>query len=120
MLGVALLGVFLFWRRRRFPDDRWYLWLLIVSAPLGFVAIEAGWTVTEVGRQPWIIYGIMRTSEAVTPVPNLIVPFTMFTALYIVLFIIVIYLLWRHVFQSPTGEALEDIEQEGPPENEDT
>jgi cytochrome d ubiquinol oxidase subunit I len=113
MLGVALVGVFLAWKRRRFPDDRWYLWLLIVSAPLGFVAIEAGWTVTEVGRQPWIIYGIMRTSEAVTPMPNLIVPFTLFTALYIVLFVIVIYLLWRHVFQSPEPEEPAGEQQAG-------
>ncbi len=41
---------------------------------MGFIAIEAGWTVTEVGRQPWIIYGVLRTADAVTPMPGLIVP----------------------------------------------
>lgn len=112
MLGVALLGALMAWRRRRLPDRRWYLWLLVLSAPLGFVAIEAGWTVTEVGRQPWIIQGFMRTAEAVTPMPNLIVPFTLFSGLYLILFVVVIYLLWRHVFQSPSGEELAEINAE--------
>lgn len=101
MLLVALIGAFLAWKKRRVPDQRWYLWLLVITAPLGFVAIETGWVVTEVGRQPWIIQGYMRVSEAVTPMPNLIVPFAVFSVLYLVLFVIVIYLLWRHVFQSP-------------------
>jgi cytochrome d ubiquinol oxidase subunit I len=65
------------------------------------IAIEAGWTVTEVGRQPWIIYGIMKTADAVTPMPGLIVPFTLFTLLYIFLGIIVIWLLTNMVRQSP-------------------
>lgn len=106
MLGVALLGALLAWRRRAVPQQRWYLWLLVVSGPLGFLAIEAGWTVTEVGRQPWVIYGYMRTADAVTPMPGLIVPFTVFSLLYLVLSVIVIYLLRRHVFQSPTAEQL--------------
>ena len=57
----------------------------IFAAPLGFIAIETGWVVTEVGRQPWIIYGVMRTAEAVTPMPGLVVPFVTFTILYIFL-----------------------------------
>ena len=51
-----------------------------VESPLGFIAIEAGWTVTEVGRQPWVVYNILRTADAVTPMPGLIVPFLTFTA----------------------------------------
>jgi cytochrome d ubiquinol oxidase subunit I len=57
--------------------------------------------VTEVGRQPWIIYGVMRTAEAVTPMPGLIVPFTVFTLLYIFLASVVVWLIWRQVAQSP-------------------
>ncbi|HEX5884743.1 MAG TPA: cytochrome ubiquinol oxidase subunit I, partial [Pyrinomonadaceae bacterium] len=68
---------------------------------LGFIAIETGWVVTEVGRQPWIIYGVMRTSEAVTPMPGLIVPFITFTLLYILLAIVTIWLLLRQVAASP-------------------
>jgi len=74
---------------------------IVLAAPLGFVAIETGWTVTEVGRQPWIIYGVMRTAEAVTPMPGLVVPFVTFTVLYIFLAIITVFLLLRQVAASP-------------------
>ena len=67
--------------------------MLVIAAPLGFIAIETGWVVTEVGRQPWIIYGVMRTSEAVTPMPGLVVPFLLFTALYIALAAIVVVMM---------------------------
>src|SRR5258706_108233 len=63
--------------------------------PLGFLAIETGWVVTELGRQPWIIYGVMRTREAVTPMPGLVVPFVIFTGVYIFLAIVVAFLLRR-------------------------
>jgi cytochrome d ubiquinol oxidase subunit I len=65
------------------------------------VAVEAGWTVTEVGRQPWIIQGVMRTSEAVTPMPGLVVPFVFFTLLYVFLAGVVVWLLLRQVAASP-------------------
>ncbi len=54
------------------------------ATPMGFIAVEAGWTVTEVGRQPWIIYGIMKTADAVTPMPGIIYSFYLFTAIYII------------------------------------
>ena len=104
LMAVALVGGVLAWRRREIPDDRWYLRTLVFCAPLGMIAIEAGWMVTEIGRQPWIIHGIMRTSEAVTPMPGLVVPFVTFTVLYIFLAAIVAYLLWRHVFQTVDSE----------------
>jgi cytochrome d ubiquinol oxidase subunit I len=72
------------------------------------LAIEAGWTVTEVGRQPWIIYGVMRTSEAVTPMPGLVIPFVIFTLLYMFLAAVVAWLLFRQVAQSPHGGGAED------------
>lgn len=107
--GVAMMLVALWaaWRwlrgRRnyRWLDSKWFLRTLIVAAPLGFIAIETGWVVTEVGRQPWIIYGVMRTSEAVTPMPGLMVPFITFTVLYIFLAVITVWLLLRQVAASP-------------------
>ncbi len=108
MMGVAALSAVLAWRRRRrglpaLPTRRWFLWLVFLSGPLGFIALEAGWTVTEVGRQPWIIAGVMRTADAVTPMPGLVVPFATFTLLYIVLGVVSIVLLKRHVFfDAPT------------------
>ena len=80
-----------------------FLRVLVAAAPLGFIAIETGWVVTEVGRQPWIIYGMMRTSEAVTPMTGLVVPFVTFTLLYIFLAAITVWLLLRQVAASPQG-----------------
>jgi cytochrome bd ubiquinol oxidase subunit I len=105
LAGVGLLTAFLAWRKRGLPDARWLLWLLVAASPLGFIAIEAGWTVTEVGRQPWVVYNILRTADAVTPMPGLIVPFVTFTLLYIFLAVIVVWLLWRQVVASPTIPA---------------
>jgi cytochrome d ubiquinol oxidase subunit I len=68
--------------RRHWLDHRLMRRAIILCAPLGFVAIEAGWIVTEVGRQPWIIYGIMRTADAVTPVPGQIIHLAVFVTLY--------------------------------------
>jgi cytochrome d ubiquinol oxidase subunit I len=68
---------------------------LVVAIPTGFIAIEAGWIVTELGRQPWIIYGIMRTSEGVTPVPGMVYHFCLFLALYGMLTLATVWLLRR-------------------------
>lgn len=85
------------WKQGRLYEDRLLLRALALGAPLGFLAIEAGWVVTEVGRQPWIIYGIMRTSEAVTPMPGIAIPFVMFTVLYGVLALVVVWTISRHI-----------------------
>src|SRR5262249_49838487 len=66
MLALVLLGGWLRWRGRLF-DTPLFLWLLQLAAPLGFVAVIAGWCVTEVGRQPWTVYGLLRTAESVSP-----------------------------------------------------
>jgi cytochrome bd ubiquinol oxidase subunit I len=66
MLGLVLLGGWLRWRGRLF-DTPLFLRLLQLTAPLGFVAVIAGWCVTEVGRQPWTVYGLLRTAESVSP-----------------------------------------------------
>jgi cytochrome d ubiquinol oxidase subunit I len=59
------------WRRRRLPESKLFLWALVAAGPLVVVALEAGWVVTEVGRQPWIVQGIMRTADAVTNAPGI-------------------------------------------------
>jgi len=101
MMAVALWGLYLVWRGRGLYNSKWFLRATVVSAPLGFIAIEAGWTVTEVGRQPWIIYKVMRTAEALTPMPGLVVPFITFTLLYIFLAGIVVLLIMRQIKESP-------------------
>ena len=101
LITAGVIGGWLAWKHKSLPTQRWYLRFVTFCTPLGFIAIEAGWTVTEVGRQPWVIYNIMRTADAVTPMPNLVIPFVSFTILYIFLSIIVVVLLRRHIFQSP-------------------
>jgi cytochrome bd ubiquinol oxidase subunit I len=75
------------------PFRRAFLTATAIAGPLGFAALEAGWGVTELGRQPWIIYGIMRTVDAVTPMPGLVVPFTAFVLVYLFLSAAVVVLL---------------------------
>ncbi|HZS60245.1 MAG TPA: cytochrome ubiquinol oxidase subunit I [Gemmatimonadaceae bacterium] len=99
---LAVAGVWGLWaliRRREF--GKWLLMALSIATPLGFICVEAGWTVTEVGRQPWIVSGILRTADAVTPMPGLIVPFLVFTTLYVFLGVIVTWLMYQQVVRSP-------------------
>jgi cytochrome bd ubiquinol oxidase subunit I len=105
LAAVALLGAWLRWRTGRLPTGRRFLWLVVLCGPLGMLAIEAGWTVTEVGRQPWIIYGIMRTAQAVTPLPYLPLRLALFVAMYVFLGAVVVVLMRQQVFQSPRGPA---------------
>jgi cytochrome bd ubiquinol oxidase subunit I len=101
---MALVSLWIGWtrlRRRNVATSRWLLRAIALGAPMGFLAIEAGWTVTEVGRQPWIIQGVLRTADAVTPMPGLIVPFLLFTLLYCFLGVIVVWLLYRQIIRSP-------------------
>jgi len=86
-IGLRLL------RRRAVVGSPALLSACVIAGPLGFVAIEAGWVVTEVGRQPWVVQGIMRTADAVTPAPALAVPFIGFTAIYAVLAAVLVFAL---------------------------
>lgn len=97
MLGLALLYFISLWKKKRWLDQKWLLKLFVIATPLGFIALEAGWTVTEVGRQPWIINGIMRTADAVTPMPGIRYSFYLFTAVYISLSLIVTFILYRQI-----------------------
>ena len=97
MMLVALLYFMALWKKKEWLTSRWLLKLFVVATPLGFIAVEAGWTVTEVGRQPWIINGIMRTADAVTPMPGIVYSFYIFSAVYISLAVIVIFMLYRQI-----------------------
>ncbi|MDK2745396.1 MAG: cytochrome ubiquinol oxidase subunit I [Nitrospira sp. BO4] len=96
MAGTAVWGAWRLWKGH-LETDRRLLRTLVAMSPLGFIAIQAGWVVTEVGRQPWIIQGLMRTSQAVTPMPGLWIPMVTFSALYIVLAGVVVWAMWRHI-----------------------
>ncbi len=113
LMGLGLLSAFLAWRGRRLPTQRWLLWLMVLAGPLGFVAIEAGWVVTEVGRQPWVIYGLVRTADAVTPMPGLAVTFTTFTILYLFLAAVVAWLMWTQIINAPVSDIHAQHEEAG-------
>jgi cytochrome d ubiquinol oxidase subunit I len=96
--ALALLGVvflFLRWRRPQLLDRPLFLRVTALATPLGFIAVEAGWTVTEVGRQPWIIYGIMRTRDAVSPMPGLQWPLSAIVIVYALLTLVVTFVTLR-------------------------
>jgi cytochrome d ubiquinol oxidase subunit I len=92
MALVSLWAILLVVRRRDIAAARPLLRALAIVAPFGFIATEAGWTVTEVGRQPWAVQGILRTASAVTPMPGLVVPMLTFAILYLGLGAIVVAL----------------------------
>jgi cytochrome bd ubiquinol oxidase subunit I len=85
LIGLALwLGIG-WWRKKDFPQSRWFLRATAVSGVASVVALECGWIVTEVGRQPWIVYNVMRTSDAVTQANGVWVTFTLVIILYVAL-----------------------------------
>jgi cytochrome d ubiquinol oxidase subunit I len=92
-------------RRRSLPTARWYLALVVATAPLGMLGVEAGWTATEVGRQPWVIHGVLRTADAVTPMPGLQVPLVLFVALYLALGVACALLLRRQFLHTAPARA---------------
>jgi cytochrome bd ubiquinol oxidase subunit I len=97
MAALALAVAISTLRRRRLPSGRRWMGALAVAGPLGFISLEAGWLVTEWGRQPWIVRGLMRTAEAVTDFPYRAAPFWLFTIVYLVLAAAVVYLLAHQI-----------------------
>jgi cytochrome d ubiquinol oxidase subunit I len=96
MLFIAFVyWLFFFLRRRKAPEHKLLLWGIVVSGVLGFLAVELGWMVTELGRQPWTIYGFLRTRDAATTAPWLNESFLAFTGIYILLGVALVWLLLR-------------------------
>jgi cytochrome d ubiquinol oxidase subunit I len=94
---LALHGAWALWWRRRALGDRRFLWATVLAGPMGFLALEAGWVVTEVGRQPWVVYGVLRTAATVTPAPGLGLRLVVFSTIYLVLGATALVVLIRHV-----------------------
>jgi len=93
---MVLVALLYWWSRRRTASEglgRLALLGVLLGAPLAFLALETGWVVTEVGRQPWIVYGLQRTADAVTPVPGLLLYLVGYGALYLLLGTTVVLLL---------------------------
>ena len=96
-LAGLLFIVFSIKKWRYILSKKWWLVFIAILTPLGFIAVEAGWTVTEVGRQPWIIYGVMKTKDAVSPMPGLQYSFYTISIVYILLSVILVWLMRRQI-----------------------
>ncbi|MEM9545342.1 MAG: cytochrome ubiquinol oxidase subunit I [Bacteroidota bacterium] len=104
MIGFGVLmmlvgGIYFFmrWQKWDYLSKKWWLRLVAWSTPIGFIALQAGWTVTEVGRQPWIIYGVMKTEDALTPMPGIQYSLLVVILVYTILTATVIWLMVRQI-----------------------
>ena len=95
LLGLALVVGFAWWKRRSWLEHRLFLAAVSVSGLAALAALEGGWITTEVGRQPWIVYGHLRTADAVSPAPGLFAGFYAVVVIYAVLTVVTVYVLRR-------------------------
>lgn len=107
MIAGGLFGAYLWWRDRLF-ETGWFLKAVSISWPAGFVAILAGWWVTETGRQPWIAHGILRTADAASPVSAnaVLTTLILFVIVYSIVFSMGIYYINRLIEKGPIGAAV--------------
>ncbi len=102
-VGVMALAVLLLWRRRLFTT-RWLLWLILVTSPFPFIANTAGWMTAEIGRQPWVIHGLLRTADgfsANVSAGNGLFTLLGFMGMYTLLSIVYLFLIWHEVSHGP-------------------
>ncbi len=106
LLGVVAAAFLLTWLvRRRLPKTRLFYWSVIAAGPLSLIALIAGWIATEVGRQPFIVYGVMRTEQAVTASDDLEIGYAVLITVYVALAVAVVWLL-RRLASRPPGTEL--------------
>jgi len=106
---VALIGAFLLWKRR-LERLRWFLWVAVVTSFLPFVACIFGWMLTEIGRQPWIVQGLLKTNGANSPAVSttwLVISLAVFVTLYIALLAVDIWLMRRYAERDPSSPGEE-------------
>lgn len=113
LLLAGWFGV-VWWRRRRLPRPRWFLWAAVAAGPLTVVALEAGWVATEVGRQPWIVYEVMRVEDAVTSAPGIRVGYYALVVVYAALSAATVYVLRRLARSGPGPEPADDLAPQRP------
>jgi cytochrome bd ubiquinol oxidase subunit I len=103
LAALALLVLFVWWRKRRLPRSLWFYRALVLAGPATVVALIAGWVTTEVGRQPWVVYNVMLTSQAVTGAKGIPVGYGTLALAYVALAIVVVFVL-RRLARAPLPE----------------
>lgn len=101
MMFIGAIYLYSFFFKKEWLSKNWLLKTFFIATPFGYIALEAGWTVTEVGRQPWIIYGVMKTIDAVTPMPGIQYSFYFFTFVFISLSVVLMFLIGRQIKMVP-------------------
>jgi cytochrome d ubiquinol oxidase subunit I len=119
LLLLALVFGWTWWRKHRIPTSAWFLRAVAVSGVAAIVAMEAGWVTTEVGRQPWIVYDILRTADAVSPAPGLYLGFYAVVIIYVLLTALTVFVL-RRLARSPGTPAPQEIDAEPPDQHTGT
>lgn len=117
-IAIMVVAVFLLWRRRLF-EARWLLWLIMLSFPFPFIANTAGWLTAELGRQPWLVYGVLRTAQGFSPTVsagNALFTLIGFMGMYMALGILFLFLIAREIAHGP---ALLAADTTAPPEAKD-
>ncbi|ENH95780.1 cytochrome d ubiquinol oxidase subunit 1 [Gracilibacillus halophilus YIM-C55.5] len=110
-LGVTLIGLIYIvgiWLKKQFPYHKGMLWLVVITGPLCIVAIEAGWWLAEVGRQPWVLRGILRTENAATTSPYVDEMLILFIGLYLILGVTSAIVLMKMFKKNPVETELAD------------
>ena len=110
-VAVMVVAVFLLWRKKLFTA-RWMLWILLLCLPFPYIANTAGWMTAEIGRQPWLVYNIMRTSEGYSKYVhegNGLFTLLGFMGLYAVLGILFLFLMHREIAHGPSAAAATDV-----------
>ena len=117
LLLVALIYCIGIWKKWSFVSAKWFHWLIVAGGPLSILAIEVGWWLNEVGRQPWVLRGIMKTFEGATTSGQVDLMLILFTALYVVLAMGSIVVLSRMFRQNTIEKELADhgLEKVGDP-----
>jgi cytochrome d ubiquinol oxidase subunit I len=101
--GLALVGLFLLWRRRLF-EQRWLLWVFVFAVVGAIASNQLGWVAAEVGRQPWVVYGLLRTSDGLSRVVSaeaILGSIAMFGVIYLLLFAVWVYVLNDKIQHGP-------------------
>ena len=107
-IAIMVVSAFLLWRRRLF-DARWMHWVLLLSLPFPYIANTAGWLTAELGRQPWLVYGLLRTEEGYSrtvSAGNGLFTLLGFMGMYTILGLLFVFLIWREIEHGPAEAAL--------------
>jgi cytochrome d ubiquinol oxidase subunit I len=111
-IAISVVSLFLLWRGSLF-NARWMLWILMLAMPFPYIANTAGWMTAELGRQPWLVYGLMRTADGYSKLVsagNALFTLMGFMGLYTVLGILGLFLIWRELDHGPVTAPLSNLQ----------